>query len=52
MENQLFVENSIADTLPAMVKSELAKMPEDKQAQFVEEYKRKKNLLVWPIFFF
>lgn len=51
MENQLFVENSIADTLPAMVKTELAKMPEEKQAQFVEEYKRKKKSVGLAYFF-
>lgn len=51
MENKLFIENSIADTLPAMVKTELAKMPEDKQAAFVEEYQRKKKSVGWAYFF-
>lgn len=51
MENKLFIENSIADTLPAMVKTELAQMPQDKQAAFVEEYKRKKKSVGLAYFF-
>ena len=50
-ENKLFIENSIADTLPSMVKTELAKMSEHKQAEFVEEYKRKKKSVGLSYFF-
>ncbi len=50
-EHKLFIENSIADTLPAMVRTELAKMPEHKQAEFVEEYKRKKKSVGLAYFF-
>lgn len=39
----LDIENSIADQLPSMVKEALSKMPAEKQAQFVEEYKRKEK---------
>lgn len=51
MENKLFIENSIADTLPSMVKTELAQMSEEKQAAFVEEYLRKKKSIGWAYFF-
>lgn len=40
-ENKLFIQSSIADYLPSMVKNELAKMSAQKQEEFVEEYKRK-----------
>lgn len=40
-ETQLLVPASIASSLPAMVRNELAKMPAQKQEEFVEEYKRK-----------
>jgi len=40
-EAKLYIPRSIADTLPAMVKNELAKMPAQKQEEFLEEYKRK-----------
>lgn len=50
-----YLPNSIADSLPSMVKVELVKMPPEKQALFVEEYRRKKKstgvaYLLW--FFF
>lgn len=41
--NQLLIPASIADSLPAMVKNELAKLPAMRQEEFVEEYKRKKK---------
>jgi hypothetical protein len=41
--NKLYISASIADALPAMVKNELAKMSAQRQAEFVEEYKRKKK---------
>lgn len=40
-EHKLLVEDSIVDTLPSMVRNELAKLPAQRQAEFVEEYKRK-----------
>ncbi len=39
----LVIEPSIASILPSMVKEALSKMPESKQQQFVEEFKRKKK---------
>lgn len=42
-ENKLYIPASIADTLPAMVRNELAKMPAQKQEEFVEEFKRKRK---------
>lgn len=48
---RLFIEASIADILPSMVKVSLAKMPEEKQAMFVEEYKRKKKSVGLAYFF-
>jgi len=51
----LEIESSIADKLPNMVKTSLAKLSTEHQAQFVEEYKRKsKNfglLMVLAIIF-
>ena len=38
-----YLPNSISDSLPSMVKVELIKMPPEKQALFVEEYRRKKK---------
>ena len=38
-----YLPNSISDSLPTMVKVELIKMPPEKQALFVEEYRRKKK---------
>jgi len=52
--NKLFVNSSIADNLPAMVKNELATLSAQKQQEFVEEYNRKKKsvalayLLLFP----
>ena len=40
-ESKLYISASVADNLPSMVKNELAKMPAQKQEEFVEEYKRK-----------
>ena len=40
-EKKLYVEASIADKLPAMVKNELARMSSEKQHEFIEEYNRK-----------
>lgn len=46
METQnLYLSNSIVKDLPAMVKNELAKMPAQKQEEFLEEYKRKAKSL-------
>jgi hypothetical protein len=44
-ENKLYIQSSIADSLPSMVKNELAKMPAQRQEEFVEEYKRKAKSL-------
>lgn len=40
-DNHLYISGAIADNLPSMVKNELAKMPAQKQTEFLEEYKRK-----------
>ena len=40
-ESKLYISASIADSLPSMVKNELAKLSAQKQEEFVEEYKRK-----------
>ena len=42
-ENKLFISSSISDSLPAMVKNELATLSAQKQQEFVEEYNRKKK---------
>ena len=47
----LVIEASIADILPSMVKEALSKMSEAKQAQFVEEYNRKKKSTGLAYFF-
>lgn len=39
----LVIESSITDVLPSIVKEGLTKMPESKQSQFVEEFKRKRK---------
>jgi hypothetical protein len=41
MEESLMVPPSMLDSLPAMVRSELARMSAQKQSEFVEEYRRK-----------
>jgi len=41
MEQQNLIPPSIANNLPAMVRNELAKLPAQKQEEFIEEYKRK-----------
>ncbi len=50
-ERKLFIEASIADSLPAMVKNELYSMSESKQSMFVEEYKRKQKSVGMAYFF-
>jgi len=45
-ESKLYISASVTDSLPSMVKNELAKMPAQKQEEFVEEYKRKAKSLV------
>ncbi len=42
-EQKLYVPGSIANTLPAMVRNELAKLSAQKQEEFVEEYLRKRK---------
>lgn len=44
-EHTLMIPASIADKLPAMVRNELAKMPAQRQQEFVEEYRRKSKSL-------
>ena len=44
-ESKLYISASVTDSLPSMVKNELAKMPAQKQEEFVEEYKRKAKSL-------
>lgn len=44
-EQKLYISASIADSLPSMVKNELAKMSAQKQEEFVEEFKRKAKSL-------
>ncbi len=41
MQQSNLVPASIADSLPAMVRNELANLSAQKQEEFVEEYKRK-----------
>ncbi len=48
---RLYIESSIADILPSMVKVTLSKMSEEKQSMFVEEFKRKKKSLGLAYFF-
>ncbi len=50
-ENKLYIEPSIADNLPSAVVSQLAAMPADKQALFVEEYERRKKSVGMAYFF-
>lgn len=47
----LTVESSIVDVLPSIVKEGLTKLPESKQSQFVEEFKRKKKSVGMAYFF-
>jgi len=44
-ESKLYISASVTDSLPSMVQNELAKMPAQKQEEFVEEYKRKAKSL-------
>jgi hypothetical protein len=44
-ENKFYIPGSISDSLPAMVKNELAKMSAQKQEEFVEEFNRKQKSL-------
>jgi len=41
MEQANLIPRSIANNLPAMVRNELAKMPPQKQEEFIEEYRRR-----------
>ena len=45
LKNKLYIPSSIADSLPSMVKNELARLSAQKQEEFVEEYKRKTKSL-------
>lgn len=50
-EKQLYISASVADSLPSMVRNELAKMSAQKQEEFVEEYERKsKSLAIGYLF--
>ena len=40
-QHKLFIESSILDSLPSVVRNELKTMNTQKQGEFVEEYKRK-----------
>lgn len=51
MENQVLIDSSILNCLPAMVKAELPKLSTEKQQAFVEEYKRRKKSLGLAYFF-
>lgn len=42
-EKKLYISNSLADSLPAMVKNELKNLSAQKQEEFVEEYRRKQK---------
>ena len=44
-EKKLYISSSVAGNLPSMVKNELAKMPAQKQQEFVEEFERKSKSL-------
>lgn len=44
-EQKLYISALVADSFPSMVKNELAKMPAQKQDEFVEEFNRKKKSL-------
>ncbi len=48
---EFFIEQSIVDVLPSLVKSKLAEMSAEKQQQFVEEYNRKKKSVGLAYFF-
>ncbi len=50
-EKKFFIESSVANSLPIMVRAELAKLSENEQAAFVEEYKRKKKSVGLAYFF-
>ena len=48
MEDQkLYISSSVAGNLPAMVRNELAKLPAQKQEEFLEEYSRKQKSLAF-----
>lgn len=49
--NQVFIEQSILETLPTMAKAELPTLSEEKQHAFVDEYKRKKKSTGLAYFF-
>ncbi len=46
-----YIEQSIWDDLPSMVKAEMVKLTPTQQQSFVEEYKRKKKSVGWAYFF-
>ena len=44
MDNSiLYIPSSIANGLPSIVRNELAKLPAEKQQEFLEEYSRKQK---------
>lgn len=45
METKILIPAAIANNLPSMVRNELAKLPAQKQDEFLEEYKRKAKSL-------
>ena len=47
----LYIDPSVANILPSMVKESLASMPAAKQQQFMEEYNRKKKSTGLAYFF-
>jgi hypothetical protein len=42
-EPKLYIAPKIAYRIPTMVRNELAKMPANKQSEFIEEFERKKK---------
>lgn len=50
-KNSVFIEQSILDLLPAMVKAELVNLNEKQQHAFSEEFKRKKKSVGMAYFF-
>ena len=42
-EPKLYISNSVANSIPSMVRNELAKLSAQKQEEFVEEFNRKKK---------
>ncbi len=48
---KLYIDESIIDNLPSVVKEELMRMPKDRQLLFVEEYERRKKSSAMAYFF-